>query len=839
MHLNKYKISLIVVLCLVLTIILSLPTYANTQTTKTAPVDVAVSPEVEQTVDSASTNSADVLIELNDYSIEDLANTTKRNSLKNDVENISDDLNLDQNSTTSYSRIPVVATKIDAEQLDELRNDSRVKSVTLQRRYSVEDLKDTQTGMKSLDQATSILNADGAWTNSTPYTGAGQKIVIADTGVDKTHPFLAGAVVQELCFAKGQDEEPTPNPNVGSCSNGKQTQSGNGSAAPCAISIDSACYHGTHVAGIAAGRRNIAGAPVGGIAPDASIIAIRIFGVYSSSPYSVDEYCGDNPSGSTVTCVLAENTDMLQALQWVLANPTGIASVNFSVGGGGFTVSPSCDVYDPNLANAITTVRNSYKIATVVASGNEGLTNRVSMPACFSNAIAVGATNKSSTSPGVAYFSNTSNKVALFAPGMSIRSSVPSAFDSDGNIDGYQSKNGTSMSTPSIAGAFALMKQALPTESVTQLLDRLQTSGVSATDSKSSDNPKVKRQVPDILYAITQVAVTVPASVGYLSASAQYGYVYLTWPSVTGATSYKIINNLGQTVADVTSSTNAYNVPTTPYSNYYFGVSALNNTGSSGIRYSNTVQAKPSNSQVGYTFFAPNGAAVGLGSASPSTSGSLGANVVGGSSNRYSNGAWAVSSEGGVYSYGYAGFYGSMSGQRLNQPMISIASTASSNGYWMVASDGGIFSFGDAQFFGSTGSIRLNKPIVGMAPTPSGNGYWMVASDGGIFSFGDAQFFGSTGSIRLNKPIVGMTPTPSGNGYWMVASDGGIFAFGDAQFVGSLGGTPLNSPVIGMKRNDAGSGYWIFTSAGGVYSFGSAPFLGHGAGRGLSYVQAG
>ncbi len=185
MHLNKYKISLIVVLCLVLTIILSLPTYANTQTTKTAPVDVAVSPEVEQTVDSASTNSADVLIELNDYSIEDLANTTKRNSLKNDVENISDDLNLDQNSTTSYSRIPVVATKIDAEQLDELRNDSRVKSVTLQRRYSVEDLKDTQTGMKSLDQATSILNADGAWTNSTPYTGAGQKIVIADHWVEK------------------------------------------------------------------------------------------------------------------------------------------------------------------------------------------------------------------------------------------------------------------------------------------------------------------------------------------------------------------------------------------------------------------------------------------------------------------------------------------------------------------------------------------------------------------------------------------------------------------------------------------------------------------------------
>ena len=36
-------------------------------------------------------------------------------------------------------------------------------------------------------------------------------------------------------------------------------------------------------------------------------------------------------------------------------------------------------------------------------------------------------------------------------------------------------------------------------------------------------------------------------------------------------------------------------------------------------------------------------------------------------------------------------------------------------GYWLVASDGGIFAFGDAAFYGSTGSLKLNKPIVGMA----------------------------------------------------------------------------------------------------------------------------
>ena len=56
-------------------------------------------------------------------------------------------------------------------------------------------------------------------------------------------------------------------------------------------------------------------------------------------------------------------------------------------------------------------------------------------------------------------------------------------------------------------------------------------------------------------------------------------------------------------------------------------------------------------------------------------------------------------------------------------------------GYWLVASDGGIFSFGDARFYGSTGGIKLNQPIVGMAATPSGRGYWLVASDGGMFAF--------------------------------------------------------------------------------------------------------
>jgi hypothetical protein len=60
-----------------------------------------------------------------------------------------------------------------------------------------------------------------------------------------------------------------------------------------------------------------------------------------------------------------------------------------------------------------------------------------------------------------------------------------------------------------------------------------------------------------------------------------------------------------------------------------------------------------------------------------------------------------------------------------------------------VAADGGIFTFGSAGFFGSAGSLALNAPVVSMAPTPDGKGYTLAASDGGIFTYGDAKFYGS------------------------------------------------------------------------------------------------
>ena len=141
-------------------------------------------------------------------------------------------------------------------------------------------------------------------------------------------------------------------------------------------------------------------------------------------------------------------------------------------------------------------------------------------------------------------------------------------------------------------------------------------------------------------------------------------------------------------------------------------------------------------------------------------------------------------------------------------------------GYWLVASDGGIFSFGDASFYGSTGGAAPERsPSSAWRRRRSGNGYWLVGVRRRRLQLRRRpSFYGSTGSLRLNaarrrhgadavrvtatgwwrptvassatatppstarparirstSPWSGMAPTPSGNGYWLVAADGGIF----------------------------------------------------------------
>jgi uncharacterized protein YkwD len=199
--------------------------------------------------------------------------------------------------------------------------------------------------------------------------------------------------------------------------------------------------------------------------------------------------------------------------------------------------------------------------------------------------------------------------------------------------------------------------------------------------------------------------------------------------------------------------------------------------------------------------------------------------IVGVASAPSGNGYWLVASDGGVFTFGGATFYGSTGGRALDAPIVGIAATPSGRGYWLVASDGGVFTFGDATFYGSTGGRRLDAPIVGIAATPSGHGYWLVASDGGVFTFGDATFDGSASGRALDGPIVGIAATPSGHGYWLASVDGGVFAFGDATFYGSARGAASSPAILGIAATRSGDGYWLAAVNGTTHAFGHArPF---------------
>ncbi|MEM9035045.1 MAG: hypothetical protein AAGA99_05225 [Actinomycetota bacterium] len=168
-------------------------------------------------------------------------------------------------------------------------------------------------------------------------------------------------------------------------------------------------------------------------------------------------------------------------------------------------------------------------------------------------------------------------------------------------------------------------------------------------------------------------------------------------------------------------------------------------------------------------------------------------------------GYWIFTTKGRVLTFGDAGDFqdlfditdanGNVIANILNGPIVDSVATPSGNGYWMVGSDGGVFTFGDAQFFGSMGSTPLNQPVNGLVPDPDNVGYWLVAGDGGVFAF-DAEFRGSMGSIPLNRPVVGMVSY--GNGYLMVGADGGVFNFSDLPFDGSLGDNPPTVPVVAI-----------------------------------------
>jgi subtilisin family serine protease len=309
----------------------------------------------------------------------------------------------------------------------------------------VVDVQEDRLHRVSLDVSAPVVEADQAAASG--LDGTGQAVVVLDTGADAAHPNLAGKIVDEACFARGN-----PGPS-GDCPNSGAQQFGSGSGTYCTFDPD--CFHGTHVAGIAVGL----GASFSGVAAGASLIPIQVF---------------SNVQGGAGSW----GSDQIAALEHVydtFRHSHTIASVNMSLGGGAYSDQDQCDSANSAIKTAIDNLR-SVGIATAISAGNSGFGSAIGAPACVSSAVSVGATNDNDV---VASFSNRASFLSLWAPGVSIRAPLY-------QTTGFTNASGTSMSAPHVAGTWAILRQAFPSASVSDILGALQLTGVPISDPQAA-----------------------------------------------------------------------------------------------------------------------------------------------------------------------------------------------------------------------------------------------------------------------------------------------------------------------------------------------------------------
>ena len=322
--------------------------------------------------------------------------------------------------TRRYASIPALALTLGVEGLDKLRSANSVVGVSLDRPATIELLN-------------SVPSIGGVAARDAGAFGRAATVAILDTGVDGAHPMLAGKVVGEACFSRS-----------GNCPNNSTVMYGSGSGAPCTFANQ--CTHGTHVAGIAAGESSSRK----GVAPSATVLAVQIFSSYNGS-------------------IVSWTSDQMAGLDWVYAQRENfsIAAANLSLGFSLYSDRATCDSDATNSGYMAAVNRlRSVGIATVAAAGNDGNSGSIAFPACMTGVYGVGSVNNSNV---VSSFSNRNSMTSYFAPGESIISSVPGG--------GYASSSGTSMATPHVVGAFAVLRVAYPNDTLSETSARLSATG--------------------------------------------------------------------------------------------------------------------------------------------------------------------------------------------------------------------------------------------------------------------------------------------------------------------------------------------------------------------------
>jgi len=386
----------------------------------------------------------------------------------------------------------IVFLRSSARTTEQLLADLRANPAVLgaQPNYGAKALKTPDDPSYNQQWGLPKINAPTAWDTVTgPLAGADPVYVaVIDTGIDYNHPDLAGNM--------GRDKE-----NL----YGKRFYD-RGSVSTDPMDVDS---HGSHVAGIiGAVGNNTTG--VCGVNWAVKLLAVNVFSVTDT---------GD---------VTAWNSDTITAINYILDQKTrglNIRVANMSLGGWQ-TPPAGADAY----GTAIQAMSDAG-ILVAIAAGNEyqdidnpggpgsdpgdptaDYRGQRPYPACyrFSNTLTVGATD---SADGKSVFSNYSlNWVDLAAPGTDIFSTVPVSKGS------YDNMSGTSMATPFVAGASALLMAAQPTLSTTairtMILDTGNTVGSTFWKNGRLDVAHSMASTPPISPTVTAAPTRVPSGGG-------------------------------------------------------------------------------------------------------------------------------------------------------------------------------------------------------------------------------------------------------------------------------------------------------------------------------------